>query len=425
VVARIAQLDSIEPRGFDQSLELAATLIHDGRRAGVPRWRERALTEVEWLEDQWPVYASWLFDLAGEAEDLEAMRRYAAKRPDRPHIQLRLALFEGDSTRADSLWASIYPEFGQRDLSCAVEYFSEVLLDGLGVRGVDRLIEVAFEGSGPRGCWDNAMNWARIRGRHTDWRTFRDAHYESSRYLDPVESAALRVRDVLFLGEAEDSSTGAAARWLRDVADGVVVAPSRPDDPSPVASNLALAKCWSTLWDLSHGSTEGAADVVAYLRHEAPLPYRWSVCAGLIEVFRAKRDGSDLRAPLLALDSIVRPAPMESPGSWGFRDGTHYVDNLFVSRELAGVGDTVGALTAARRIRDWEKRNFYFSHGLFADVLREEARLAAMLGDTAGAVDAYQHYFAVRDTRPNHPPWAAQWDSMRVEYGALTGVETP
>jgi hypothetical protein len=46
-----------------------------------------------------------------------------------------------------------------------------------------------------------------------------------------------------------------------------------------------------------------------------------------------------------------------------------------------------------------------------------------MLGDTAGAIDAYQHYFALRDFRPDHPPWAVQWDSMRVEYAALTGVE--
>ena len=90
-----------------------------------------------------------MFDLAAQAGDLESMRRFAAERPDAPHTQLRLALFEGDSARADSLWDSIYTEFEQRDLSCAVEYFSRVLLDGLGVHGVDRLIEIAFEGSGP------------------------------------------------------------------------------------------------------------------------------------------------------------------------------------------------------------------------------------------------------------------------------------
>ena len=40
------------------------------------------------------------------------------------------------------------------------------------------------------------------------------------------------------------------------------------------------------------------------------------------------------------------------------------------------------------------------------------------------AIDAYEHYFNLRDTRPDSPHWAAQWDSMRVEYGELTGVES-
>jgi len=47
-----------------------------------------------------------------------------------------------------------------------------------------------------------------------------------------------------------------------------------------------------------------------------------------------------------------------------------------------------------------------------------------MVGDTTGATDAYRHYFTLRDVRPDYAPWAAQWDSMRVEYAALTGVET-
>jgi hypothetical protein len=56
---------------------------------------------------------------------------------------------------------------------------------------------------------------------------------------------------------------------------------------------------------------------------------------------------------------------------------------------------------------------------------REEARLAAAVGDTTGAIEAFEHYFALRDVRPDHPPWAAQWDSMRVEYGTLTGIADP
>ena len=88
-------------------------------------------------------------------------------------------------------------------------------------------------------------------------------------------------------------------------------------------------------------------------------------------------------------------------------------------------GDTAGALRAARRGKPREAFSVEQTGGILIDHLREEARLAAMVGDTTGAVDAYRHYFTLRDTRPDHPPWAAQWDSMRVEYGSLTGVETP
>ena len=107
------------------------------------------------------------------------------------------------------------------------------------------------------------------------------------------------------------------------------------------------------------------------------------------------------------------------------RDGTHWIDNLFLSRKFVQVGDTARALAAARRAKPWSGFLAELTGGLFVDLLREEARLSAMVGDTAGAIDAYQHYFALRDFRPDHLPWAAQWDSMRVEYGALTGVEGP
>jgi hypothetical protein len=273
------------------------------------------------------------------------------------------------------------------------------------------------------------MRWARARGRYSDWVTSRDAYYA---LLDPLDAAVLRVRDALFLGEAEDSAVRAAAEWLELVADGTIEAQLPPRDPTPESRNLALSRCWSTLWQTAHRETSGARESVRYLREDVPLPYRWSVCAGLIEVLLAEQQGEDPRQAILRLDSTVRPVPMEAPGggwqlgtNWITRDGTHIVDNLILARKLATVGDTVGALEAARRARPWNLFLWVFHGELYIDLLREEARLAAMAGDSVAAGDAYQRYFALRDFRPDYPPWAAQWDSMRVEYGALTGVETP
>ena len=234
-----------------------------------------------------------------------------------------------------------------------------------------------------------------------------------------------RIRDALFLGEPEDSAVLAAASWLDSVAAGRVAVDPATNDPTPEMRAPALARCWSTLWKVTHGDTEGAPEAVRYLQEEVPLPYRYSVCAGLIEVLVTEQEGGDLRSAVVRLDSIVRPVPMEPPSGLLARDGTHWIDNLFLSRRLVQVGDTAAALAAARRAKPWNSIQTELSGGIFVDLLREEARLTAMVGDTAGAIDAYHHYFALRDFRPEHPPWAAQWDSMRVEYGALTGVEGP
>ena len=110
--------------------------------------------------------------------------------------------------------------------------------------------------------------------------------------------------------------------------------------PSRVA---ALAQCWSTLWKVSHGETDGARQAVRYLREEVPLPHRYSVCAGLIEVLLAEFEEGELPTAVARLDSIVRPVPMES-GHWRLtRDGTHWIDNLHLSQRLLEVGDTAGA----------------------------------------------------------------------------------
>ena len=97
------------------------------------------------------------------------------------------------------------------------------------------------------------------------------------------------------------------------------------------------------------------------------------------------------------------------------------VQNLWLARMLGEYGEPKRALAAIRRRRF--DTPFIMDYTSIPEYLREEARLAATLGDTTGAIEAYRHYFALRDSRSAHPTWAASWDSMRVEYGELTGVE--
>lgn len=75
------------------------------------------------------------------------------------------------------------------------------------------------------------------------------------------------------------------------------------------------------------------------------------------------------------------------------------------------------ALAAVRRGRPWGTWTTDLSAGLIVDFLREEGRLAAATGDTAGAVQAYEHYLALRDDP--EPPWRAQRDSVQAELATL------
>ena len=51
--------------------------------------------------------------------------------------------------------------------------------------------------------------------------------------------------------------------------------------------------------------------------------------------------------------------------------------------------------------------------------LREEGRLAAIVGDTVGAIEAYRHYLAIR-TDPD-PALQPEVDGVRQALAALVG----
>ena len=101
--------------------------------------------------------------------------------------------------------------------------------------------------------------------------------------------------------------------------------------------------------------------------------------------------------------------------------------NLVIGRTRREAGQPGQALAVLRRRPDivgeavvtGVRTNAF---GFTVDYLREEAPLFAALGDTATAMATYEHYLRLRDERPDYEPWAAQWDSVRTEYEALTAL---
>jgi len=111
---------------------------------------------------------------------------------------------------------------------------------------------------------------------------------------------------------------------------------------------------------------------------------------------------------------VVRELPLPH----GFSEWSPFpieVQNLLLAQRLSRYGYHERALTAIRR-RPHQALvlSVYIS---LPEYLREEGRLAAIVGDTAGAIKAYRHYLALRED-PD-PPWRAQWDSVKSELGAL------
>lgn len=74
-------------------------------------------------------------------------------------------------------------------------------------------------------------------------------------------------------------------------------------------------------------------------------------------------------------------------------------------------GNIPDALAAVRR------RGFDLVPVFLSTYLREEGRLAALAGDTVGAIEAYQHFLTLQ--APPEPARAPQVEQVRAALGRL------
>ena len=84
-----------------------------------------------------------------------------------------------------------------------------------------------------------------------------------------------------------------------------------------------------------------------------------------------------------------------------------------VARWRETQGDLPGALRATRLLSQ------YFPILNLAYGLREQGRLAALVGDRAGAIEAYSHYLALRHNP--EPAVKPEVDRVRAELAQLVG----
>jgi serine/threonine protein kinase len=384
--------------------ELGAWLLKRGANASIPEWRDRAREVLDRAIELDSAAASPLMNRALIAvldRDTASLRQLIdlldtvgpAYCPASTIYGLSL-LFLGDTTEIGRILQ------GEREGCYPFGIATGGILIGDG-------LDEARAATRQNGNKSEAKTW----GWYEEWEARRAARYAQ---WPPISQAAYRVRDALYTAPP-DSLSIAAAHTLDRIARG-------DSTPSPPATEVAVAHCWSSLWRTSQGDTTGVRQAIEYLRTGVPLPAYYAPCAALLAVALEKTAGRDPGVALAHADSIIRLGPISMyPAIMGEADHDHTagLENLLLARWLREAGETELALEAATRGFPTHPWYVWFHQGFGIDCLLEEARLHAALSDTTAAIDAYEHYLALREEAD--PPWRVQWDSARVEYTALTG----
>jgi eukaryotic-like serine/threonine-protein kinase len=205
---------------------------------------------------------------------------------------------------------------------------------------------------------------------------------------EPRERLHWRVLDALYWGG--DTAAGAeAAHELEHYADAPPARSAEERDAQ--YHDLCLAQQWR----LARGDSAATRVAIERLRGGG-LP--GSVCARTLGAWLAiLSKQSDAAVLVDRLDSLGGSSTLPL--------------HLVLARLHEAVGDSRGALAAIRR------RAYGFQPQFLSTYLREEGRLAALTGDTAGAIKSYQHYLVLRSDP--EPSIKSEVERVRGELAAL------
>jgi hypothetical protein len=187
------------------------------------------------------------------------------------------------------------------------------------------------------------------------------------------------------------------------------VARLAPSADGPVARDSAGRQeqyaniCVVQWWRLAHGDTRTARAAIARRAAEKGLgtPSTFGCDVMLEALLAAAEHRPDAGAAFARLDTLLLTG--ETPAGWVME----------AARWREAQGDIRGALRAIRR------REGYLEFWNLSYLLREEGRLAALVGDRAGAIKAYSHYLALRyNPEPSVKP---EVDRVRAELAQLVG----
>ena len=172
-----------------------------------------------------------------------------------------------------------------------------------------------------------------------------------------------------------------------------------------------LNRCVHLQWRLGTQGRDDSTATVGVIAGVKGSSVAEELCDATVDAYQSVgRTDTSARLTVARLDSMLRSGIVE------FYPGDGHVDygHLALARVLELRGDHSGALVAIRR------RPYFIGWQPFlASSLRHEGRLAAALGDRAGAVRAFEHHLALR--HDPEPSLRASTDSVRAELVSLKG----
>lgn len=410
---------NMAPGEADAWFWLGDILFHWGPALEVPDAASRAAAAFERAIELDPSYFAplmHLIDLAGVRMDIHAglnLRALYARRGTggdmTDYLDWRMAILTGDSTGL----RTVRERFGRTGAPALTRILGVSQLDAIGLDDADRAARVLRN----RGALENGNWYTAYMLRHyalnRGWPAEALRLSSTIRVLRPegLLRWQLPVLDAIFSGGDEAAADVAADQLIR-TADRFAKGAS--EEARRVRYS---ALCTAGLWQIRNGDIRSASESIAVLRDSAharrepaTLTSLRTGCATVLEALLAQSQGRT--ESLAAVDSLAR---QQHVGYLAW-DQPHLL-NLLLARLHEARGELHEALAALRR------RPYHPVHGVpyLATFLREEGRLAALVGDTAGAVRAYRHYLALRSD-PD-PSLRAEADSVRAQLEALESTE--
>jgi hypothetical protein len=207
-----------------------------------------------------------------------------------------------------------------------------------------------------------------------------------TRQIDPYHQNGgwLGIEEAIFA----DGDTVAAAASARELETSSDALPARG---VPESWEQAVDICVVNLWRMTRDERRGVSRGIAALRSSASdslapvAAARAILCAGVLDAMLASAENrSDADLALNRVDSMELAVPNLTGGDYVAR-------NLLLARLHEVRGDWAGALSVVRR-----RGYSWLMTPYVSTFFREEGRLAALTGDRAGAIRAYQRYLVLR-----------------------------